>query len=150
MLAGRATTGETVADLPKHFVSVAGVVVDASQRVLVIQRHDNRRWEPPGGVLEPDETFDDGVRREVLEETGLEIEVERLAGVYKNMRREVVVVVFRCRAVGGSLRLSDETVDVAWLDLHDALSRMDEAYAVRVNDAFSDTPLARAQVRPAP
>lgn len=139
-----------MADLPKHFVSVAGVVVDASQRVLVIQRHDNRRWEPPGGVLEPDETFDDGVRREVLEETGLEIEVERLAGVYKNMRREVVVVVFRCRAVGGSLRLSDETVDVAWLDLHDALSRMDEAYAVRVNDAFSDTPLARAQVRPAP
>jgi 8-oxo-dGTP diphosphatase len=66
---------------PKHPVSVAGVVVREDDRVLVIGRDDNGDWEAPGGVLELDESFEDGVRREVLEETGLAITVERLAGV---------------------------------------------------------------------
>ena len=41
--------------MPKHSVSVAGIVVDDHGRVLVIRRDDNGRWEPPGGVLELDE-----------------------------------------------------------------------------------------------
>jgi 8-oxo-dGTP diphosphatase len=39
---------------PKHSVSVAGVVIDEDERVLLIQRRDNGHWEPPGGVLELD------------------------------------------------------------------------------------------------
>ena len=54
-----------------HSVSVAGVVVDEAGRVLIIQRRDNGRWEPPGGILERDETFEEGVVREVAEETGV-------------------------------------------------------------------------------
>jgi len=42
-------------DTPEHSVSVAGVVVDDQDRVLVIRRRDNGHWEPPGGVLELDE-----------------------------------------------------------------------------------------------
>lgn len=61
-----------------HSVSVAGVVVDGDGKVLVIRRRDNGRWEPPGGVLEIGETFEDGVRREVHEETGLWVRVDRL------------------------------------------------------------------------
>lgn len=75
---------------PKHSVSVAGIVIDESDRVLLIQRRDNGHWEPPGGVLELGETFEQGVIREVREETGLRVEVERLTGVYKNMNRGVV------------------------------------------------------------
>jgi 8-oxo-dGTP diphosphatase len=65
---------------------------------LAFQRRDNQQWEPPGGVLELNETFEDGVRREVREETGVDVEVERLTGVYKNMPRGIVAaLVFRCR-----------------------------------------------------
>ena len=71
------------------------MVVDDDGRVLVIQRRDNGRWEATGGVLELDETFEGGVRREVAEETGVDVAVEHLTGVYKNVVRKVVLV-FRC------------------------------------------------------
>ena len=58
----------------RHSVSVAAVVVDEAGRVLVIRRSDSGAWQLPGGVLELDETIQDGVRREVREETSVEIE----------------------------------------------------------------------------
>jgi ADP-ribose pyrophosphatase YjhB (NUDIX family) len=72
-----------------------------------VRRRDNQHWEPPGGVLELAETFDQGVRREVFEETGIRVRVERLSGVYKNMPRGIVALVFRCSPVGGSSSASD-------------------------------------------
>ncbi|RCW47022.1 ADP-ribose pyrophosphatase YjhB (NUDIX family) [Halopolyspora algeriensis] len=130
-------------ETPKHSVSVAGVVLDEAERVLLIQRRDNGRWEPPGGVLELGEGFTEGVCREVHEETGLIIDVEQLTGVYKNMIRGVVVLVFRCRAVDGTIRPTDEAARVEWFGLSEALPLMDEAYAVRVTDAYQDTPATR-------
>ena len=86
-----------------HSVSVAGVVIDENGRTLVIQRRDNGRWEPPGGILERDESVIEGLLREVREETGLIVEPRALTGVYKNMRLGVVALVFRCRPAGGAL-----------------------------------------------
>ncbi|MEU6325948.1 NUDIX domain-containing protein [Streptomyces sp. NPDC047049] len=128
-----------------HSVSVAGVVVREDGRVLVIKRADNGAWEAPGGVLELDERPEDGACREVLEETGIKVETERLTGVYKNMNRGVVALVFRCRVVGGEERTSDESVDVHWFSRDEVESHMVEAYAVRVLDALdSGEPQVRA------
>ncbi len=93
---------------PRHSVSVSGVIPDDHGRVLLIRRRDNQHWEPPGGVLELAETIQDGLRREVREETGLEVEPDALTGVYKNMARGVVALVFRCKIVGGQLAANDE------------------------------------------
>jgi len=79
----------------RHSVSVAAVIVNAEGSVLLIQRRDNGKWEPPGGVLELDEQITAGLRREVREETGLDVEPERLTGVYKNMAQGIVALVFR-------------------------------------------------------
>ncbi|WP_405409816.1 NUDIX hydrolase [Streptomyces decoyicus] len=119
-----------------HSVSVAGVVVREDGRVLVIKRADNGAWEAPGGVLELDERPEDGACREVLEETGITVEADRLTGVYKNMTRGVVALVFRCRPVGGVERTSSESVDVRWFTREDVVRHMVEAYAVRVLDAL--------------
>nr|WP_202518808.1 NUDIX domain-containing protein [Streptomyces sp. SID1034] len=122
---------------PLHSVSVAGVVVREDGRVLVIRRADNGRWEPPGGVLERDEAIEDGVRREVYEETGIKVHVERLTGVYKNMTVGVVALVFRCRLEGGHEQLSDESTAVSWLPADEAIAAMSEAYGVRIADALT-------------
>ncbi|MBD0694849.1 NUDIX hydrolase [Streptomyces sp. CBMA123] len=123
---------------PLHSVSVAGVVVREDGRVLAIRRADNGTWEPPGGVLELDEAIEDGVRREVYEETGIKVGVERLTGVYKNVSRGIVALVLRCRPESGGERLSDESVEVNWLTPVEVSERMAEVYAVRVLDALRD------------
>ncbi|MFE5619064.1 NUDIX hydrolase [Streptomyces sp. NPDC056524] len=122
-----------------HSVSVAGVVVREDGRILAIRRADNGTWEPPGGVLELDEHPEQGVAREVLEETGMHVEVERLSGVYKNMTRGVVALVFRCRPAGGEESTSVESIAVEWLTRREVEERMGEVYAVRILDALDAT-----------
>lgn len=119
-----------------HSVSVAGVVVRDDGRVLAIRRADNGTWEPPGGVLELDERPEDGAVREVLEETGIRVSVERLTGVYKNMSRGIVALVFLCRPLDGETRTSSESTAVEWLTPEEVRKWMGEVYAVRILDAL--------------
>src|SRR5918912_3694502 len=114
-----------------HSVSVAGVVVDDAGRVLVARRRDNGHWEAPGGILERDETFEEGVAREVAEETGVTVEVDRLTGVYKNMTRSIVALVYRCRPLHGTAHATSESDAVAWLTPAEVAGQLAPAYAVR-------------------
>jgi 8-oxo-dGTP diphosphatase len=121
-----------------------GIVVNDEGRVLVIRRRDNNHWEPPGGILELDETFEEGVRREVHEETGIWVKVERLTGAYKNMTRGIVALVFRCIPEAGSITITDESREVRWMTLGEVHMFMAPAYAMRVADGFE---VSGAQVR---
>ncbi len=123
-----------------HSVSVAAVVVDDTDRVLVIQRSDNGAWQLPGGILELDETPEDGMRREVREETGVEVRPERLTGVYKNMKLGVVALVFRARLVSGTPHPTDEATAVDWWPADRVATDMVEAFAVRILDALRTDP----------
>jgi ADP-ribose pyrophosphatase YjhB (NUDIX family) len=127
-------------------VSVAAVVVDDQDRALLIRRRDNGHWEPPGGILELDEDIADGLRREVAEETGLQVEPFALTGVYKNMSRGIVALVFRCRQAGGALATASETAEVRWANRDEVAELADQAYLVRVLDAldFATPPAIRA------
>jgi 8-oxo-dGTP diphosphatase len=127
---------------PRHSVSVAGAVVSDDGRVLAIRRQDNGHWEPPGGVLELDETIEDGLVREIREETGLTVRPEQLTGVYKNMNRGIVALVFRCSIANGSVTTTGEASEIAWLTPPEISARMDEAYAVRMLDALGPGPPA--------
>jgi 8-oxo-dGTP diphosphatase len=121
---------------PRHSVSVSGVITDDHGRALLIQRHDNHHWEPPGGVLELDEAIEDGLRREIREETGLDIEPDTLTGVYKNMNRGIIALVFRCKVTGGELTTNDEVTDFRWADESNIRELASQAYAVRILDAL--------------
>ena len=133
-----------MAGTPKHSVSVAGIVVRDDGRVLVIKRNDNGHWEAPGGVLELDEPFEAGVQREVLEETGLEVTVERLTGVYKNLTHGIVALVYRCRPAGGEPQPTEEAREIRWMTKEEVQASMVPAFGVRVLDAFDDVPQSRA------
>lgn len=129
-------------ELPKHFVSVAAAVFDDEGRVLVVRRRDNGAWQLPGGVLELDESIHAGVTREVLEETGVLVEPQRLTGVYKNLTVGVVALVFRARVIGGEPGPTDESTQVEWWELDAVWLHMDEVFAVRVRDAINDSDVA--------
>ncbi|MFI0739966.1 NUDIX hydrolase [Streptomyces sp. NPDC021100] len=134
MSSSQTGTGST----PLHSVSVAGVVTREDGRVLTIRRADNGTWEPPGGVLELDESPEDGLRREVYEETGLKVQADRLTGVYKNISRGIVALVFRCHVEEGREQLSDESTAIEWLTVEEASERMADVFAIRVQDAMRD------------
>jgi 8-oxo-dGTP diphosphatase len=125
--------------LPRHSVSVSGIVVDDHGHALLIRRRDNHRWEPPGGVLELGETIHDGLRREVREETGLDIEPVTLTGVYKNMARGIIGLVFRCKIAGGALAQNDEATAFYWATEQEVTVMMTESFAIRALDALHQT-----------
>lgn len=130
----------------KHSVSVAAAILDDAGRFLVISRADNGRWEPPGGILELNESITDGLIREVHEETGLQVRPLALSGVYKNMARGIVALVFRCEIVDGEPRTTGEARDFGWLTPEEVASHMSIAYSVRLLDALdlSGAPTVRA------
>jgi ADP-ribose pyrophosphatase YjhB (NUDIX family) len=87
-------------------------------------------------VLELAEGIHDGLRREVREETGLNVEPITLTGVYKNVTRGIVALVFRCKVTGGHLAINDEVTAFRWASYADVANLMAEAYAIRVLDAM--------------
>lgn len=118
-------------------MSVAGVIIDDDGRALLIQRKDNAHWEPPGGILELGERITDGLRREVKEETGLDVEPVALTGVYKNMSRGIIAMVFRCHAKDGSLKTNPEVTAFQWASKSEISGMVTEAFAVRIYDAYN-------------
>lgn len=145
MLLYMSTGSPQAKSTPLHSVSVAGAVLREDGRLLAIRRADNGAWELPGGVLELTESPEAGVRREVLEETGIEVQVDELTGVYKNTTRGIVALVFRCTPAGGIERTSEESTAVAWLTPEEVSEQMSEVFAVRLLDALDgDGPHVRS------
>lgn len=128
------TATETI---PRHIVGVAAVVLEeGGERALTIRRRDDARWELPGGRLEVGEAVLDGLRREVLEETGLRVEPLHLTGVYQNLRLGPIALIFACRVVGGELRTTAESTGWQWLTAAEFDEVMAPAWAVRFRDAL--------------
>lgn len=83
-------------------------------RVLLARRRDIGWWNLPGGGMEIGETVEQALRREVLEETGLVVEIGQLVGVYSKPQKREVVLAFRCQRVGGTLTETEESCECAY------------------------------------
>lgn len=104
-----------------HFVSVAGLVSNNKDETLLI-KSPRRGWEYPGGMVEPGETLQEALIREIKEETGVDVRIIGFVGVCKNIEKDVVNIDFTCEYVGGELTRSDESIDVQWIKREDALN----------------------------
>jgi ADP-ribose pyrophosphatase YjhB (NUDIX family) len=108
-------------------VAVSVFVLDQGERVLMIRRTDNDLYSIPGGQVEIGETLAEAAVREVVEETGVDVEVTGVVGVYSDPRhviayddgevRQEFSICFRGRFVGGELRTSRESSEVLWVEL---------------------------------
>ncbi|MCI9127875.1 MAG: NUDIX domain-containing protein [Eubacterium sp.] len=102
-----------------HFVSVAALVMNGIGEVLLIRSPD-RGWEYPGGMVEPGESLEQALCREIKEETGVDVVIKSFAGICKNIQRDVVNIDFICEYIGGKIRTSEESLEVKWVSCEDA------------------------------
>ena len=106
-----------------HLVSVAGLVTNEEGKILLV-KSPWRGWEYPGGLIEPGETFQQALHREIREEAGVEVEITGFVGICKNVERDIVNIDFTCRYLRGELTTSEESTEVIWATPEEALERI--------------------------
>ncbi|MGW1775685.1 NUDIX domain-containing protein [Streptomyces sp. NPDC002104] len=134
--------------------AVTAFVINDAGDVLMERRSDNGRWGMPGGVQEVGENIAGTVVREVLEETGIQVEVVGLVGIFTDPGhviafadgevRQEFSLCFRARPVGGEIRVSSESLEVRWVPRVD-MDSLDVSPTTRrrLEEGFRDSPLPR-------
>src|SRR5215469_6863854 len=103
-------------------VGSSAIVVDDRNRILLQRRTDSGNWALPGGAMDIGETLAECAIREVREETGLDVRVDRIVGIYSDPGhvfayddgevRQEFSICLACTITGGSLRVSSESTAV--------------------------------------
>lgn len=118
------------------------VIFDDAGRVLLSHRRDCDFWNLPGGGVESGEAPWQAAVREVREEVGLKVEVERLVGLYSWIDHDEIIFVFQCRITGGALGDSDESDDARYFALDALPANTFPEHVARVHHAASARPQA--------
>jgi ADP-ribose pyrophosphatase YjhB (NUDIX family) len=111
---------------PNSLVPAASAAVSNERDEILMQRRaDNDLWALPGGTMDLGESIGETAVREVREETGLDVEIDGIVGIYSDPRhiieysdgevRQQFNICFSARLLGGTLNTSDESTEVAWI-----------------------------------
>jgi mutator protein MutT len=113
----------------RPFVGVGGVILDGDRVVLIRRRFPPLagEWSLPGGIVEVGETLEACVAREMLEETGLHVDVGPVIDVFDRITRDAagrveyhyVLVDYLCRAIGGGLSAGSDADAAEWVAIAD-------------------------------
>lgn len=141
--------GERIGREGKLMVGCSAVLFDESrEKILLTRRSDNGRWCLPGGQMERGESLSETAIREVEEETGLQVQIKRLIGVYSTPHRlleyadgnryQLVSCSFEVGLLGGTLTLSNETTEFGYFSAAE-IAEMDvmDHHIERIEDAFN-------------
>jgi ADP-ribose pyrophosphatase YjhB (NUDIX family) len=111
---------------PARPVLGVGALIFNRDKILLVERGNDPLkgyWSLPGGVLEIGETLEEGIVREVREETGLEVQPLKVLEIFERIIRDAqgapeyhyVLIDYICRVTGGSLRAADDASRAAWV-----------------------------------
>jgi len=121
-----------------YSVGAFAIILDDQNRVLLCHRQDYNLWNLPGGGTHFNEAPWETVVREVKEEVGLDVEVERLAGVYSKRNQDDLVFSFVCRVVGGELTLTDEADQIEYFSIGEIPKNTSPKQVERIKDVLAD------------
>lgn len=118
--------------MPTHIVAAGGIVENEKGDILLVKT-EHGGWVYPGGQIEVGENLIDGLMREIKEESGIDVEVAQLIGVYSNTGMykwydgitdvpTKIMFDFVCKPIGGELCTSEETSEVKWVPRDEVLT----------------------------
>lgn len=121
--------GDRISKQGKIRLGCSAAIFDEERRILLTKRTDNGQWCLPGGGMDSGESVVEACEREVWEETGLRVRVQRLVGVYSHTdhlavysdgnKAHIVALHFEAEIISGELGLSNETTDFGYFTLED-------------------------------
>jgi len=117
-------------------IGIFGILFDNQSRVLLCHRRDYDLWNLPGGSLESGESPGYGLKREIKEETGLDVEVVRLAGVYSKPDKNEMVFSFICKILSGEMAPNDEADKIEYFDIDKLPQNISAKQVERIKDVL--------------
>ena len=143
----------------KTTVSVAAVIEGEKHKILLVWEGDlpyHDWWVVPGGYVKPDETVQEAMKREVREETGLEVVSDGLIGIYDDFivteERDGpihhIVIAYKARVIGGEVAVTRESREYAWMDVKEAVRspRLHDVFK-RILDDFKNQRIGKIRSR---
>jgi ADP-ribose pyrophosphatase YjhB (NUDIX family) len=132
-------------------VGGSAIVPDSAGRILLQRRADSGNWALPGGKMDIGETFAQCVIRETKEETGLDVILDRIVGVYSDPAhvfaydngevRQQFNICCACTITGGTIAVSDESTAVEFFAVDDlGQLQVHPTIRLRVRDYLANTP----------
>ncbi|HEX6270803.1 MAG TPA: NUDIX domain-containing protein [Anaerolineales bacterium] len=116
------------------------VAVIYEGKILLTKREDFEVWCLPSGGVEEGESLAEAARRETKEETGVDVELTRLVGVYSRLggMPDVHAVLYEAKPIGGELRLQPgETIEVEYFTFGELPNEIAFAHKKRIADAVN-------------
>jgi len=128
--------------MPTHIVAVGGIVENEQGDILLVRHVYDGSWACPGGQVEVGENIIDALVREIFEESGIHVAVDRLYWIGSNILTHPghsgveivptkVIFNFICTFLEGELRGSNETSEVCWVKREQVMDRIDIAFRDR-------------------
>jgi 8-oxo-dGTP diphosphatase len=118
-------------------IGACAIIFDERDRVLLSHRRDLDLWNLPGGGVESGELPTEAVVRETREETGLDVVIERLVGIYGKRDKDELVFAFTCRLGGGRLSVTDEADEFRYFQVNAIPLNTSPKQIERIHDALS-------------
>jgi ADP-ribose pyrophosphatase YjhB (NUDIX family) len=132
-------------------IGTSAVITDSQGAILLHRRADSGNWALPGGAMEIGETLAGCAVREVREETGFDVRVDRIVGIYSDPGhvfaygdgevRQEFSICLACTVTGGTLAVSAESTDVRFFPAADLPGlQIHQSIRTRIQDYLSDSP----------
>ena len=143
-------TGEPVTRPVEVRIGTIAIIFNGRGEILLEKRSDNSFWGLPGGGVDVGESIEQTIVREVLEETGLQVRVKRLVGLYSDPAYysinkypdgkvvQTVTACFECKRMSGELRISNESTDIRYFLVDDLPDNLLLSLHQPIQDAISN------------
>jgi 8-oxo-dGTP diphosphatase len=98
-------------EYPKQVITVSAAIVNEKNEVLLVKtKWRNDTWETPGGQVELGETLEEAMHREIFEETGVSVTLQGITGMYHNLSRNILCMMFRAKYKSGEMRKQENEI----------------------------------------
>lgn len=131
----------------RNFHIAVGALITKGNKVLLHHRTDYDMWDLPSGGMKKGETIFQALKREVKEETGLNIKPIKITGVYQNYRKGVIVLNFLVKVISGKLTKNEEADDFKYFDYQKLPKNFPSKQKERILDYFRNKERALVKIQ---